>query len=120
MNIAIPVDETKTNVCASLGRAPYFMIINANTSEKTIIDNPAIAASGGAGIKAAQSVIDQNVKAILTPRCGMNAAEAFKAAGIPLYQTVSESIDQSLEAFNKGELIEVQNIHPGFHGRGGK
>ncbi len=120
MKIAIPIDESKTNVCPSFGRALYFLIADTDTGENTIIDNPATSSAGGAGIKAAQTVIDQNVKALLTPRCGQNAAEVFAAAGITLYQTVSESIDDTIAAFQKGKLAALQNIHPGFHGHGGK
>ena len=120
MKIAIPIDETKTSVCPSFGRALYFMIADTDTGERTIISNSAAESSGGAGIKAAQAIIDQNVKVLLTPRCGQNAAEVFVSAGIPIYQTATDSVDDAIKAFQKGELTALQNIHPGFHGHGGK
>lgn len=70
MKIAIPVEEKnpETNVCASFGRAPYFFIYDTETKEKLFLDNSAAASTGGAGIKAAQTIADQGACALLTSR----------------------------------------------------
>ena len=82
MKIAIPVDEEniETNVCVSFGRTPYFLIFDTKTKESTFLDNSAAASTGGAGIKAAQMIVDHKVNALLAPRCGENAANVLKAA----------------------------------------
>ncbi|KGP76276.1 dinitrogenase iron-molybdenum cofactor biosynthesis protein [Desulfosporosinus sp. Tol-M] len=122
MKIAIPVDDKsmETNVCMSFGRTPYFLIYDTETRENIFLDNSAAASQGGAGIKAAQTVVDNQVRALLTPRCGENAAEVIKAADIKIYKTVNDSIQDNIDAFNEGKLSLLEDIHAGFHGRGGK
>ena len=76
MKIAIPVDEKtlESNVCVSFGRTPYFLIYDVETKESIFIDNSAAASTGGAGIKAAQIIVDNKADVLLTPRLGENAA----------------------------------------------
>jgi predicted Fe-Mo cluster-binding NifX family protein len=121
MKLAIPVDEQKveTNVCMSFGRAPYFMIYDTDTKEHSFLVNNAAGSPGGAGIKAAQAIVDQQVGALLTPRCGENAAGVIKAAGIELYKTESQPAMDNINSFMAGKLSSLNDIHPGFHGRKG-
>jgi predicted Fe-Mo cluster-binding NifX family protein len=122
MKIAIPVDgmDMETNVCISFGRAPYFLIYNTETKESLFLENTAAESQGGAGIKAAQLLVDRNVDALLTPRCGENAAEVIKAAHIKIYKTAGLSAKENIHAFISGTLSILEEIHAGFHGHGGK
>jgi len=117
MKIAIPVDESsmEANVCISFGRTPYFLIFDTESKEPIFLDNSAAASQGGAGIKAAQAVVDSNVTALITPRCGENAAEVFKAANIKIYKTINDSIKDNIDAFIGGKLFLLDEIHAGFH-----
>lgn len=121
MKIVIPVDNNSmdTNVCISFGRAPYFLLYNTESEEMSFMDNSAAASQGGAGIKAAQSIVDSGAAAIITPRCGDNAAEVIKAAGVKIYKTVNNSIQDNLKAFEGGKLNLLGEIHPGLHQHGG-
>jgi predicted Fe-Mo cluster-binding NifX family protein len=122
MRIAIPVDDKtmETTVCISFGRAPYFLIYDTESKESNFVNNNAAASQGGAGIKAAQKVADSNVNALLTPRCGDNAAEVIKAAHIKMFKTINDSIQDNIEAFDEGKLTLLEEINAGFHGHGGK
>ncbi|NLO85382.1 MAG: dinitrogenase iron-molybdenum cofactor biosynthesis protein [Clostridiales bacterium] len=121
MKIAIPVDEKtmETSVCASFGRAPYFLIYDTETKQSDFLDNSAAASTGGAGIKAAQAIVDSKANALLTPRCGENAADVLKAADIQIYKTSSASAKDNIDAFADGKLPLLDEIHAGFHGHGG-
>ena len=121
MKIAIPVDEKDmvTNVCVSFGRTPYFLIYDTETKESTFIDNSAATSTGGAGIKAAQTIVDNKVNALLTPRCGENAADVLGAADIKIYKTNSISAKENINTFIAGKLPLLNEIHAGFHGHGG-
>ena len=121
MKIAIPVDEKtlSSNVCVSFGRTPYFLIYDTETKESVFIDNSAAASTGGAGIKAAQTIVDNKADALLTPRCGQNAADVIKSADIKLFKTISASVKDNIVAFIEGELPLLDEIHAGFHGHGG-
>lgn len=122
MIIGIPVNDQnlKTTVCVSFGRAPYFLIYDTESEDKRIINNNAASSQGGAGIKAAQTMVDSRIQVLLTPRCGENAAEVLKAAGVTLYKTEGNSIDDNIKAFNGGSLRLLEDIHSGFHGQGGQ
>ena len=122
MKIAIPVDDKsmETSVCQSFGRTPYFLIYDTESKDSVYLDNSAAASQGGAGIKAAQTIVDNNVSALLTPRCGENAAEVIKAADIKIYKTVNDSIMDNIDALNNGKLSLLVDIHAGFHNHGGK
>lgn len=121
MKIAIPADEKNldSTVCQSFGRTPYFLIYDIDTEIAEFIENSAASSQGGAGIKAAQSIADSKVTAILTPRCGQNAAEVLTSAGILIYKTESSSIQENILSFKEKRLELLQEIHAGFHGNGG-
>lgn len=117
MIIAIPADEKKpdSNVCASFGRAPYFLIYNTETKESKFIDNIAAGSRGGAGIKAAQTIADNKADALLTPRCGQNAADVLNSANIKIYKTTASSVKENIDAFVAGTLPLLDDIHAGLN-----
>ncbi len=118
MIIAIPVENKSmgSNVCASFGRAPYFLFFDTDKGESLFLENAAATSRGGAGIKAAQTLVDQKAEVLLAPRLGENAAEVLKAAEIKIYKTTAVSVKNNLEAFKAGQLDLLEEIHPGFHG----
>jgi predicted Fe-Mo cluster-binding NifX family protein len=122
MRIAIPVDEKniKGNVCVSFGRAPYFMFYDTEKDKSDFINNSAANSQGGAGIKAAQIIVDNNADVLITPRCGDNAAEVLKAAYITIYKTKNNLIEDNLKNFKEEKLSLLTEIHEGFHGHGVK
>ncbi len=122
MRIAIPVDEKSidSSVCQSFGRAPYLLIYDTDSKASEFIDNKAAVSQGGAGIKAAQTVVDANISALLTPRCGENAAQVIKGASIKIYKTIDATALGNIKVFIDGELSLLDEIHPGFHGRGNR
>lgn len=121
MKIGMPVEEKsmESKVCQSFGRTPYFLIYDTDTEEGTFLDNSAVASQGGAGIKAAQSIVDNKVSALITPRCGENAAKVIKGADIIIYKTMNDSIKDNIKALKENQLTVLEDIHPGFHNHGG-
>lgn len=114
MKTAIPMDENKRDICPSFGRAPYFLF--TGEGEELIAENPAAQAQGGAGLQAAQFVVDNGAQVIITPRCGQNAGDVLKEAGLRIYRSQGSSARENLERFEKGELEELTHFHQGFHG----
>lgn len=121
MKIAIPADENtlQSEVCMSFGRASYFYIYDTATQTGEFIINGAATAPGGAGIKAAQIVVDTQAGVLITPRCGENAADVFKAAKIKIYKSSVGSIQDNINSYGDGKLETLDHFHEGFHGRGG-
>ncbi|NLX18032.1 MAG: dinitrogenase iron-molybdenum cofactor biosynthesis protein [Desulfobulbus sp.] len=118
MKIAIPVSSKEQDgaVAASFGRAAYFLVHDETTGLQTILENPAAQNTGGAGIQAAQVLVDSGVGTLLTPQCGNNAAKVLHTAGLKLYKTDSNlSARDNLKAFQQNTLEELVEIHAGYH-----
>lgn len=120
MKIVIPAKgkNIEDGVCESFGRAPYFIIYDSDKKDYEAIENIAAKAQGGAGIKAGQLVVDTGAKALITPRCGENAALVINKAGIKIYKSEGTSIMDNVNALIADELESLNEIHAGFHGQG--
>ena len=101
MRIAVPVEENEKEICPSFGRTPLFYIFDTETNSGTLIENDAMNAPGGAGIKAAQTVIDAKAEVVLVPRCGENAATIKVTPKIVSGRVVKISNLRSLPAISK-------------------
>ncbi|MFA6655012.1 MAG: NifB/NifX family molybdenum-iron cluster-binding protein [Bacillota bacterium] len=121
MKVAIPVDERHldSSVCLSFGRAPYFLFYDTTTKETYYLDNSAIENPSGAGIKAAQIIVDHGAKALLTPRCGENAQEVLRKSEVLVYQSIPGTAQENIDAFEAGKLTLLSDFHSGAgrHGR---
>ncbi|NLV91758.1 MAG: dinitrogenase iron-molybdenum cofactor biosynthesis protein [Firmicutes bacterium] len=106
MKIAVPVNvkSMDSEVCTSFGCAPYFLIFDTDTKEAVFLDNATAAGTEGAGIKAAQGIVDNEVKVLLSPSLGRNSADVLKAAGIEIYRTQAVPAKNSIAAFTAGDL----------------
>ena len=114
MKIAVPLDENQKDVCVTFGRAPYILFYAQGQSQ--ILENPAANAQGGAGLQAAQFLVDQGATALITVRCGQNAADVFRAAGIEIYQPRGKDALESVKALEEGGLERLTHFHPGYQG----
>jgi len=110
----------ESDVDGRFGRGAYFLIIDSDTMEWQAHPNPAVNASGGAGIKAAQFVTEQGVKAAISGDFGPNAHGALDAAGISMYQFgACRTAKEAIEQFKAGQLECVNApTGPGHHSRG--
>ena len=119
MKIAVPVQGpgNDTAVSTSFGRAAGFLVYDDDEGTTHILNNSAAQSAGGAGIHAAQTIVDSGAKTLLTPQCGGNAAKVLLAAGVKLYKTRQGlTVMENIDWFLKGELTELSEIHEGFHG----
>lgn len=122
MKIVIPTNDNlnETTICPSFGRAPYFLMYDTESKVKTFFKNLAADSAGGAGIAAAQSIVDSKAEVLITPRCGGNAAKVLQTANIRILKTSGLSVDENISAYLAGKLSSLTDIHPGFHYHGGQ
>lgn len=120
MKVAIPVDVQSLDsaVAENFGRAANFLFYDTETKEVSYCDNSAVMSQGGAGIKAAQAIVDGGAEVLITPRCGENAAQVLKASEVALYCSIAGSAQENLDAFTAGTLVALTDIHAGFHHQG--
>lgn len=121
MKVAVPVESKSLQVpvCPSFGRTPLFALYDTETGNDEFLDNSAAASQGGAGIKAAQTLLDHGVEAVVTFRCGDNAAQVLNAAKVAIYKAQDGAAAENIEKFKRGALSTLSEIHPGFHNHGG-
>jgi predicted Fe-Mo cluster-binding NifX family protein len=89
------------------GRTAYFIIVDTETMDFTVIENENIAAAGGAGISSAKTVIDTGAQSVLTGNCGPNAERTLSAAGIKLYVGATGTVAEAVELFKADKLTET-------------
>jgi predicted Fe-Mo cluster-binding NifX family protein len=97
------------------GRCPTYVFVDTETMGCEAVDNPAVAAPGGAGIQAAQFVVAQGAQAIVGGNVGPNAIGVLQAANVPLYLFDEGSVRQAVEAFKRGELREATGASVAEH-----
>jgi predicted Fe-Mo cluster-binding NifX family protein len=87
------------------GRAPYFIIVESENGSFEAIKNPYADGGGGVGPKAAQVLIENHVKALVSGQVGGNAKEVLVAAGIAMYTyRGGGSVKDALDQFTKNAL----------------
>ena len=90
------------------GRAKGFVIYETNDNSFEFIDNVQnLEAAQGAGIQAAQNVVNKNVEAVITGHCGPKAFKVLSTSGVKIYTAEEGKISEVLEKFKKGELKEA-------------
>lgn len=120
MKIALPVNDKdiKSEICPSFGRTPIYLIYDTENKTSVFTENPAANSAGGAGIRAAQMLVDLSVKAIIAPRCGENAAKVLADADIVSYRNIAGTAEDNIKAYENNRLELLTDIHPGFHNHG--
>lgn len=121
MKLAVPVESKSldVSVCPSFGRTPFYALYDTETGNHEFLDNSAATSQGGAGIKAAQMLVDQGARAIITYRCGDNAAQVLTAAKIEMYKAQEGTVSDNIQNLIKGNLSILSDIQPGLHNHGG-
>ena len=117
------MERIDAQVDPRFGRCRYFVIVDSETKELEVLDNQAAMTSGGAGIQAAQMVVNSGVDAVITGHLGPNAADTLTAAGLKTYLGVTGTVGEALQQYKAGHLQEASGptveSHFGTGGVGG-
>lgn len=85
------------------GRAQYFLVVDLDTEKVECIDNTAnLEAVQGAGIQAAQDVVNQGAQWILTGHVGPKAFQVLCTAGISIGTGAAGTVRETVERFKTG------------------
>lgn len=121
MIIGLPANgqELSHSFSSVFGRCSHFVIIESSTMKVlNSFSNDARNASGGAGIQAAQMLIDQHVEVIIAPRLGPNAWNVLKSAGTTIFVGISGTLQENVDAFVAGKLNEMAMASESGFGKG--
>jgi predicted Fe-Mo cluster-binding NifX family protein len=113
------VSATADNLNAQLdprfGRCLYLLIVDSENMEFEAIPNMAAGSTGGAGIQAAQTMVNRGVKVVITGSVGPNVFGALSAAGIAIVTAPVGTVREVIEKFKKCELQKVGAPTVGVH-----
>ncbi len=122
MKIAISISGNKLEAPFDprFGRATAFCIVDSETNLWTCHENPALSASGGAGVQASQFIGKLGAQVVISGAYGPNAFDTLSPAGIEMYLAPSgETLTAAevLALFKAGKLSKADTAtHAGHHG----
>ena len=122
MKIAVTssASDIEASVESVFGRCAQFVVVDPETMGWEAFPNEAAMARGGAGIQAAQFVVEKGVEAVITGNVGPNAFGVLSAAGVRAFSGPSGSVREAVEAYKAGDLTEMSSPNVGGHfGTGG-
>jgi predicted Fe-Mo cluster-binding NifX family protein len=108
-------DNIKSDIDPRFGRCIYFIIVDPETMEMKAVKNSAGSESGGAGIKAGQTVHQLGANAVLTGNVGPNAFQVLDAAGIDIYTGNKGTVESVINQFISNELTPVSKATVDSH-----
>ena len=118
MKIGLPANDTdiQSPISDNFGRSLYYLIYDVETEQAVFVENTAAMSQGGAGVKAAQIVVDNSVTKVITPQLGENAFHVLNSADIEIYKSEKGSLEDNIKLLKDGQLRLLSSIHRGHHG----
>jgi len=118
MRVAISTDGADLNadVDPRFGRARNFILVETATMKHQVIENTqSLQLSQGAGIQAAQNVLQHYPEAILTGNCGPKAFQVLQAAKVKVVVGVKGKISDVLQDFMDGKYAPAGSANVEGH-----
>ncbi|WP_292488071.1 NifB/NifX family molybdenum-iron cluster-binding protein [Methanohalobium sp.] len=88
------------------GRSQYIVLADSESMEFEVFENSGNSTLGGAGIKAAQAIVDKDIDALITGNVGPNAFSVLSKANINVYTGAAGTIRKAIDDFKAGLLDE--------------
>lgn len=108
-------DSLDATVDTRFGRCPFFVVVDSETMQFNAIPNDSTEAAHGAGIHAAQTVVNMGVNVVITGNVGPNAFNVLSATGIKIVTGVTGSVREVVKKYASGQLKETTNPTVGGH-----
>ena len=112
MNIAISAkgESLDSQIDTRFGRAAKFIIYDPETGEHACMDNDQnYNAAQGAGIQAAQNVINTGSEVLITGHCGPKAFRTLSAGNVKVYTVEQMSVREALDLFKANKLTSAES-----------
>ncbi len=102
IRVAFPTNKggLDDEIYPRFGRAPTFTIVDVENGEirnVKVVENPGARSGSGAGIKAVQKLVDENVSVVVGPNPGPNALMALQQAGIRVINILGVKVREALQ-----------------------
>ncbi len=100
-------DQLDSQVDPRFGRSQYFVIVDPATMAFEAMPNEAMNAPGGAGIQAAQTIVNKGVDVVISGNMGPNAFQVLSAAGVKIATGAYGTVKDAIELYQAGKLTEA-------------
>lgn len=114
MKIAITSygEDLTSKTDKSFGRAKWFVIVDSVDSDTGAFEAHSnkqnVNAAQGAGIQAAQNVVNLGAEVLLTGNVGPNAFRVLNAAGVKMFIVPGDNtVEETLNKWKEGNLQEI-------------
>jgi predicted Fe-Mo cluster-binding NifX family protein len=99
-------DNLDAEIDPRFGRCQYFILYDLESDEFEAIKNEGSGdtCGGGFGMRAADFLISQGVKAVITDEVGAGPQEKLQNKGIKVITSLSGIVKEAVEKFKKGEI----------------
>ena len=93
-------DDLSSYVCEDFGHAPFFLIVDYDTLDYSVVENEFINAEG-AGMKVADAIVSMGVDAVITGGIGSHGYDILTKAGIRGSFDEEGTVEECVEAFKR-------------------
>jgi len=100
-------DRLDAQVDPRFGRSQYFVIVDPATMAFEAVPNAALNAPGGAGIQAAQAMVNEGVDVVISGNMGPNAFQVLSTAGVKIATGAYGTVKDAIELYQTGKLAEA-------------
>ena len=118
MKVAVTAQgkELSSQIDHRFGRTKWLVVIDTATGEFKVYDNTVnVNAVQGAGIQTGRNIVNLDVEALITGNVGPNAFKILNAAGIKVFLTETQTVQEAIDLFKAGKLREVDNANVEGH-----
>jgi len=99
--------DLNAQVDPRFGRSQYFVIVDSDTMAFEAMVNEAMNAPGGAGIQAAQAVVNKGVDVVISGNMGPNAFQVLSTAGVRIATGAYGTVKEAVEMYKSSKLSET-------------
>lgn len=115
MKIAISAkgDSLSAEIDPRFGRAAFFILVDPDTMHYAVVENKQnLQLPQGAGIQAAQTIVESGANILLTGNCGPKAFKVLKVTGIKVAVGISGTLIDAVTLFKQGKInyAETPNV----------
>jgi predicted Fe-Mo cluster-binding NifX family protein len=101
--------DIKSEMDPRFGRAAYFIIVDPDTMEYSVVENSQnMNLTQGAGIQAGKTIVDNGAEVLITGYCGPKAFMVLENAGIKTISGAKGRVEDIIRDFKEGKLKETQ------------
>lgn len=104
--------QLKDKMDDRFGRCTYFVIYDSETNDIKFVENEGHKTGAGAGIAAAQQILDEDINVIITGYLGPNAFDVFEGSDIEAYKCSEGTVKEAIELYKNKKLEKLEYASP--------